>query len=442
MERIEKGEETIYQILGDKEVMPNGFYRVSHYVITGQTEKACYVKEMLGGAMFRLSEKEWSAFRELKEHGMTGSELETNGLSSFVTSHVAILKESDEYQLYAKLRLVLRTLANKEEGLKRYTILPTTACNARCVYCYEEGMQIKSMSQETANAVVDFICRTRRDREISITWFGGEPLIMKDVISYICERLTDQGVPFHSEIVTNAVLMDQNLAMEAQEKWHLKVVQVSVDGLRRDYENRKAFCDPKLHNYDTMMRAIHCILDAGMKVILRCNYDEKNLQGMKAFLDEVRREFGNTEQLSLYFGMLFQTWKSPLSLETYRAMYDLRRYLDETGMHYRSGGKKNSWFRVNYCMADSLGESIVIDPEGRLSHCEHLPENSCFSSVFDQNYRFEMADGADEPQDKCKYCPFLSQCTPFYGNGCEDYTPYCRQLKEIDAEYAFEKMSF
>jgi len=441
MERIEKGEETIYQILGEKEVLPDDFYRVSRYVIGSQVGDAFYVKEMLGGMMFRLSREEWSAFQKLKVHGMLGAELEACGLSDLVTTFVAIPKENDEYQLYSKLRFVLRTLSHKEEGIKRYTILPTTACNARCVYCYEEGMQIKNMSMDTANAVVDFICRTKREQGISITWFGGEPLIMKDIISYICEKLSENHVSFRSEIVTNAVLMDRDLAKVAKEKWNLKTVQVSVDGLREDYERRKAFCAPKIHNYDTMIQAIHHMLDEGMKVILRCNYDEKNLPGMKDFLDEVRREFGNSRELSLYFGMLFQTWKSSKSLETYRAMYDLRRYLDESGMHYRSEGKKTPWFKVNYCMADSLGESIVIDPEGRLAHCEHLPENSCFSSVFDKDYHFEMAKGADQPQEKCKYCPFLSQCTPFYGNECADYSIYCRQLMEIDAEYAFEKVN-
>ena len=47
-----------------------------------------------------------------------------------------------------------------EERPHSFVVLPTTACNARCFYCYEEGMVPQRMTTETAEQVARYILRT------------------------------------------------------------------------------------------------------------------------------------------------------------------------------------------------------------------------------------------------------------------------------------------
>lgn len=121
-------------------------------------------------------------------------------------------------------------MSGNKKGLASYVILPTTGCNARCVYCYEEGYAVKTMTSETADRLVDFICETRYDDTVKLRWFGGEPLANAKIISYICKGLQERGVPYKSSMVTNASLLTKELAHEAKELWHLERVQVSLDG--------------------------------------------------------------------------------------------------------------------------------------------------------------------------------------------------------------------
>ena len=441
MKIIQHGDKGINKILGYKKVESYEIYHTSNYLYSCINENHQYVKQNLTGKVVQLTEHEKKVLLIAAEEQILGTEILDYNAEKLVEQYFLVPVMSNELQWYKMVRLVMKTLGHSGKGVKKYTILPTTGCNAKCVYCYEEGMVVRKMTPQVAEDVVEFIGRTRCDDEVKLVWFGGEPLTAKTIISQIYRELTEKGVPFTSQIITNAILMTPELAKEAKEIWHLKKAQVSVDGARSDYEARKQYVNPKLHNYDAMLRAVHALLDEGIEVTLRVNYDGKNMDGMKEFLDEIRREFDNSEKLFLYFGMLFQEQKKETCVELYRKMYDLRRYLDETGMHYRKPPKERFQFKVNYCMADSLGDSVVIDPEGKLFHCEHLPGNDSFGSIYDEEFQFVPESGTEEPDEQCRNCPFLPECTPFRKNRCPDWFPYCREFKEIDAEYFFEKLA-
>ena len=82
----------------------------------------------------------------------------------------------------------LISLIQKEvnDGEQSLTILPTTNCNARCWYCYEKGIEHFDMSQDIIDNTIQFINgQFQAERELSINWFGGEPLMHFDAIKQI-----------------------------------------------------------------------------------------------------------------------------------------------------------------------------------------------------------------------------------------------------------------
>ncbi|MGQ9462849.1 MAG: radical SAM protein [Candidatus Fervidibacter sp.] len=54
----------------------------------------------------------------------------------------------------------------------------TEACNLRCDYCFVATKKgYKRMSRDVAKRAVDFLMKeSREEREVTITFFGGEPL--------------------------------------------------------------------------------------------------------------------------------------------------------------------------------------------------------------------------------------------------------------------------
>ena len=62
------------------------------------------------------------------------------------------------------------------------TIMPTTNCNFRCAYCYEE-YEPKIMSEITQQNLINFVVKKlNRCRNLFVNWFGGEPLLAIDTI--------------------------------------------------------------------------------------------------------------------------------------------------------------------------------------------------------------------------------------------------------------------
>ncbi|MCI9414739.1 MAG: radical SAM protein [Clostridiales bacterium] len=112
-------------------------------------------------------------------------------------------------------------------------ILPTTACNFECVYCYET-MEPCAMSRQTQQRVKQFFKRQVPNyRSVNVEWFGGEPLLMKDMIYDMSESIESicrqSGRKYQASITTNAYLLDvetfQNLL-----RHHVYTYSITLDG--------------------------------------------------------------------------------------------------------------------------------------------------------------------------------------------------------------------
>lgn len=65
----------------------------------------------------------------------------------------------DECAYYNQISSLVRVY-NKKKGVRGYTILPTFGCNARCIYCYEEGMKQVTMTPEIVEQTIRYILDT------------------------------------------------------------------------------------------------------------------------------------------------------------------------------------------------------------------------------------------------------------------------------------------
>lgn len=62
------------------------------------------------------------------------------------------------------------------------TIEPTLACNFACPYCYEHTRN-EFMDDDTKNAIYSQVeMAAKRNENVDIAWYGGEPTLAKDII--------------------------------------------------------------------------------------------------------------------------------------------------------------------------------------------------------------------------------------------------------------------
>lgn len=438
MRIVQTGDRMVIDII-QQNALPDRHYHLSTYSFSAAGDHSILLKNMETGMVISLSDAEWDRIGCLQEESVKGADLLEMGLEDCVKYGFLVEDDTDDYEQYKQLHSLLPLLSRELPGTKTYTILPTTACNARCVYCYEEGMQIQSMSEETADQVVQFIEKTRWQDTVTLLWFGGEPLAGSKIISRICRELEEKNIPFRSKIITNATLMSDKLLEEAVSLWHLEYAQVSVDGLRADYEARKQYVDPTAHHYDAMMDAVGRMLEKGIRVTLRCNYDGDNIDGLEAFAQEVRTRFACQDKLLFYPAMLFQAQAKESGIDLHRRIQALKDRLAELNLAGKE--KKRSALKNNFCGADSGEKSVVIAPDGQLYHCEHLPGNMAYGSVYDAGPVVCSDPRASlEADPMCRACCFLPVCTPFFKNGCPDYFANCRTFKEIETAEAMRRI--
>ncbi|HET9252968.1 MAG TPA: radical SAM protein, partial [Candidatus Eisenbacteria bacterium] len=80
------------------------------------------------------------------------------------------------------------TLARCLSSRRLHLILfSTEACNFRCVYCYET-FQYKKMEPWVAEGVKRLLERRMPGLDVlELSWFGGEPLLAKDIIEDVLD---------------------------------------------------------------------------------------------------------------------------------------------------------------------------------------------------------------------------------------------------------------
>lgn len=443
MEIIKNGDKKVVGIISKKSIPKDAIYRVSGFVYP-YTENGVYLLiNTLTGQVAKLNENEWKTFEQLEKRLVSYTYISESGLTELANLRFIVENDYSEAEQYKQVIEILNMMNRKKPGLKTYTILPTTGCNARCIYCYEQGIKTVKMTRKTADRLIEYICEKRCDDEIKLSWFGGEPLLGHETISYICQALRDREVPFRSEMVTNATLMTREMAHTAKTLWNLKKMQISLDGMPEDYEKRKKYYLPDKHNHETVIRAIHYLADEGIEIQLRVNFDRENISRMKNYLDFLKAEFGEDENISVYLSLLSQEKYSDKCVELYHEMFELQKYMRQIGIKQSSKKIKKLNIKLNYCMADSMDSSIVIDPQGNFYHCEHLPDNQSWGNIFDGCTDKGLYEKLKKPSlidEKCKICTFLPYCTPFYKQGCPGWFDHCIEYMSMKTEYSLSSI--
>jgi len=124
----------------------------------------------------------------------------------------------------------------------RLMILPTLWCNLACPYCCQTK-RMGFMSDQVKDQLIDFVDhKLSTVRRLSISWFGGEPLLCKPVIFDLSQRFQSlcakRGCSYRAGITTNGVLLDRQFVLSLQ---HLgiKDVQVTFDGSEEEHNKVK-----------------------------------------------------------------------------------------------------------------------------------------------------------------------------------------------------------
>ena len=355
-------------------------------------------------------------------------------LGYLIRHHFYVREDTDECQTYCSVISLLRMM-KKENGYSTYTILPTTYCNARCFYCYELDYYFTAMDQDKTDRLIEFIMNTHQEDEILLRWFGGEPLLGKQVISQVCSALKENNVPFSSFMVTNGSLFSDATVNDAANLWNLKTVQITLDGDEEEYNRRKNYFDGSVSPFRKVIDNIALLKQAGIQVRLRINMDFDNIESVRSLCEHLDQQFPDKSNLGVYVHPLFLSEMSSRCNEIWEECMKMEDLFEEKGFAV-SHNRGMEPIRLYYCIA-SNPSCVSISSDGLVYGCEHCHKESLFGSMEENHNSRRHPCNIEDIREKCRTCPFLPDCTEFAD--CPDLVYDCRSVHMIRLFHTLKK---
>lgn len=349
------------------------------------------------------------------------------GYDDLIKARFLVPEGTDAFSFYRSVITLLK-LHDRKNRKPAYTILPTLGCNARCVYCFQQGMQQIGMTHETVEDTLRFILNDCGGETITLSWFGGEPLLREDVIDCISSGVKEAGIEYKSLMVSNGSLISPEMIEKMKKLWRLERIQISMDGEEADYVARKRYL--KYGNeYRKVIEAADRMSEAGIAVQIRSNADENNIDGIPRFLEDLAAGIRHKENVSIYLTPLYQTMRGEHGIEVCKKILALQDAIEKAGFTLLFE-RFNHKLPTYHCMADAGG--IVIAPDGTLHCCEDLPDGARMGHVKDGVIAPDVRAafvGADRLPEKCKGCVFLPDCVPVAG--CPNFGMVCSEARML-----------
>lgn len=296
----------------------------------------------------------------------------------------------------------------------------THKCNLRCTYCYTGDKTLHDMSDQTLADSFAFM-EGLADREITLVFFGGEPLVRRDLL----ERAVWMGEtsPFkryYYKVATNGTLLSEELIEFCRA--HRVYVSLSLDGIARANDANRIFPDGR-GSYAAIRPWVRPLLRAMPYTGVFMVVHPGNMRDLPASVEHVL-------DLGFRFVNVALDHSAPWTPELFRTL--ARSYVQLAAL-YRRRIKKNEKFYLSLfdgriqshvrgpCEADrrcAAGlHQISIAPSGNLYPCVQFVREDRDEPVrighvktgLVPTRRFAATDGA--PDAICEACFLRDRCS-------------------------------
>ncbi|MCP3922142.1 MAG: putative geopeptide radical SAM maturase [Desulfobacterales bacterium] len=180
-------------------------------------------------------------------------------------------------------RIDLENYINERDGLSttlRLTVVLTLDCNFDCSYCIEGNIKGKhDFSKESEDLLFKFIEKkfTKEMDTLRIDFYGGEPLLRKDMIRSISNKAIlftkNKGAKYTFSMVSNGSLLTKQTAEEFSELGFVGA-QITLDGNREIHNKNRPFVNGS-PSFDIVLKNIKESSEF-CKITVNCNYTEEN----------------------------------------------------------------------------------------------------------------------------------------------------------------------
>ena len=388
---------------------------ISRYTFIFEDGDDCFIFSA-ESRFFSKIDKE--AYVALVNHDLAGLDKES---SEVLANKKIIIPQKDIYTYYYH-RLTQHLTNAYASNRMTLIIAPTTGCNFECPYCFEPKTSPKSITLEVEDKIINYIKKREDIKEISITWYGGEPLLRPDAIRRIYDRIveeTDKKI-VHQDIISNTYLVNDSV-IEMMRHCNIDSIQVSLDGTEPHHDQTRYLKGSHSPTFKIIENNIEKLARQlpDMSISLRVNINKNNFRDFVDIYFKYQREPWH-KNIWVYPGFIREDNANGKNIcySCYAASDFVDLYLTFAKM-----GVNVDLFprdRSKGCMMQRF-DAFIIGPEGELYKCwnDVSSPDKIIGSIMDNdrhNYDLLMKymHECGPIREECRDCHVFPIC----GGGC------------------------
>ena len=321
-------------------------------------------------------------------------------------------------------------------------INPTLDCNLACWYCYESHVKNSYITAPIYSSILRFVEKQLTNstiQHVNLSFFGGEPLIKASSIALpLAKEIKDLCGLYEKEFklhfTTNGVLLTKKIVDEITRIHPNASFQIPFDGNRILHNQTKKFPNSR-GTYDIILANIDYALSKGLKINVRCNFTEENIDSFKYLIEDLC-SLSNYSPLNIALS-LQQVWQANITPEVFNKADKIHNYAKGQGLMSDLAGKVCT---SSYCYADYMN-SYVINYNGDVFRCTAREFNSQNRIGRLNNTGEILTDGNESDRIhirfkkaciKCRLLPICTICSQTHKEHKTDECP--RNISESDKE--------
>lgn len=271
--------------------------------------------------------------------------------------------KDDDYEI-DKIKYIVLSNRYRRDRLV-LTINPTLSCNFACPYCFEYTHSGKTMTPEVEDKIVEFIKSYKTAQSISVTWFGGEPLLAFNRIESLSSKILDLGLKYRAGMITNGYLMTPEISRKLPQL-RIGNLQITLDGPEEAHNKRRHLKNGG-PTYARIIQSIHTLVENApeIRIGVRVNIDPENAKDFLTLYDYFKEEFNGRVNIAPAFTGDSTDKGSHCIFDKRERQSFLFGIFNERGLDF--SGFYPGTFRSE-CAVKSQG-SFIIGPEGELYGC-------------------------------------------------------------------------
>ena len=372
------------------------------------------------GIMDTQTQKIYEHLEDLSMLDLEDAEMKRN-FDTLVKFGYIVNADIDELAAYKLERANMRARSQ----VLSLTIAPTMACNMRCPYCYENKNN-KTMSKETREKLVEFV-RAHFEAQpelklMSVTWYGGEPLLQKETIYELSDAFIaiceEHNTNYNAMIITNGALLDKETAWKLYDRCKVRKAQITIDGMPDLHNSRRIFADGT-GSFDLIIKNIdEC--RSFLPIHIRMNIDKSNVAEAEKFLDFAttqKKWCGNPNIYLAAVDSYTESCAHTASMCLGRPEFaEVKRHFQEMNYAINPDNVRGEFFprRIWLHCGAEWQYNYVIDPEGYYCTCWMLIGDEAYRcghiekpfAVTTEYYKWLSS----EIPEKCNHCEYLPMC--------------------------------